>query len=364
MSRLIDNSVIAANLTASDAFWHRREPGSHRVTVHYPLPEELIAFDVPAVTDAAVARALYPALDALRCGFHNLPLLRPFVPTGAGTHLIAWLLGGPVTVSGETRSNFTAWTVPLGTEEDVYHLRVPDLSVHPYGRALKAAIAAIPPAWQALYPVLISGVSPIDAAADLLGGTEFYCAFHAAPEALRYLLDCCTETTLALYDLQRTACANGRGPYGAPGIYVNDLVTQYLSYEHWRDFVLPCYRRLARAVGGIVLGANAPDPRVLPEVTAMEGFLGCTVHKAVPPETVIACLRGRGVYLLTSHPYDPRFDAPTLHRGVYYNPIVANPYVNYREIFTELAGEVALLVVIDRPGRDEALADAHELLAK
>jgi len=291
-------------------------------------------------------------------------MLCPYVSTEAGTHLLAWLLGGTVACDGDARSSFTTWVEPLPSVEDVYRLRVPNLSTHPYGQALRAAIAAFPAEWQAHYPVLLTGASPVDAAADLLGTTEFFTAFHTDPDALRHLLDCCTEMAIALDAVQREASLNGRGPHGAPGLYVNDLVTQYLSYAHWRDFVLPCYRRLARAAGGIVLGANAPDPRVLPEVAAMDGFLGCTVHRDVPLDTVVACLRGRGVYILNSHPYDPRFDAPTLHDGAYYNPIVAYPYANYREVYARLAGEVALLVAIDRPDRDEALADARELLGR
>jgi hypothetical protein len=259
------------------------------------------------------------------------------------------------------QNTFTTWARPLASIEDVYRLALPDLSTHPYGVALRRAIAAIPPETQDALPMLLAGGCPIDAAADLLGTTEFFCAFHSDPEALRHLLDLCTELVINLYTLQRADCANGRGHYGIPGVYANDLVTEYLSAEHWTKFVLPCYRRLASATGGLVLGANAPDPRVLPQIVAMDGFLGCAVHRAVPDATIIACLRGRGVYVLNSHPYDPCFDRPTLHRGTYYNPITAYRYTDYRERFARLTGEVAVLVNLDRPERNEALADARAL---
>ncbi len=314
------------------------------------------------IGDGAVVHSLWQPLDALREGFHNLPMLQPHVPSCTGTHLIPWLLGREIACTGDAPSTFTTWTRPLASLEEIASLRMPDLQVHPYGMALKAAIEAFPTHWQAIFPVLCAGGSPIDAAADILGTTEFYCALHTDPDAAHALIDCCTDVVIALYTLQQEACANGRCYHGILGIYVNDLVTEYLSAAHWRDFVLPCYRRLARAAGGIVLGANAPDPAVLPEVAAMEGFLGCTVHKAVPWETVIDSLRGRGVYILNSHPFDSRFNGPTLHQGAYYNPIVAYPYVNYREIHAKLAGEVALLVNLDRPNRLEALTDARDLL--
>lgn len=341
--------VLTANLAAWDDFWQCREPGTRRLIVHYPLEQGEDGW-------------LTQPLDALREGFHNLPLQTPWAPNDAGTHLLASLLGQDIGCVGESRNNFTIWAQPLASIADVYRLELPNLAVHPYGIALRQAVEAIPRESQTVLPVVCGGGSPIDAAADLLGTMEFFCAFHSDPEALRHLLDLCTQLVIDLYILQRDACANMRGHYGAPGLYVNDLVTEYLSAEHWAEFVLPCYRRLAAAAGGLVLGANAPDPRVLPMVAAIDGFLGCTVHRDVSDETVIACLRGRGVYVIDSHNYDARFDGPTLYRGTYYNPIVAYPSAEYREHCARLADQVALLVSFYRVERDEALADARALL--
>ncbi len=357
------------------ARWRHREPSRPMISLCAPLPgveeigEIVVTGDDGAmlltITDRTAVRALAPHCEALRQGFDNYPTLAPEWWVALDTHaphLLPSLLGAPLHYTNDQHHTFTTWTEPLvASIEEVGAIRLPDLAAHPYCVELCRAIEALPAAWQELFPVQIAGASPIDCVAALLGTTEFYLGLHANPAALHAVLDLCTEATITLARLQIARCHRWCGPHGAPGLYVNDLVTEFLSPALWEAFVLPCYGRIAAAVGGLVCGLNSPDAGVLAQAVCMDGFLGGAVHQAIPLQTVIACLHGHGVYLLNSYPYNPAFDRPTVHRGVYYNPIVCSPSAAYREVYRELAGQVPLAVYLDRADRAEALRDGEAL---
>jgi len=146
-----------------------------------------------------------------------------------------------------------------------------------------------------------------------------------------------------------------------PALYLSDLMTEFLSPAHWEEFVLPCYRRIAAAVGGIVLAMPAPDPRVLPAAGALAGSRGCSAHRDLPHDAVASCLAGRGVYLLSSHPYCADFDRPTLAEGQYDNPRVAHPSASYRDVLRALAGRVPVLTHLERAHRVQALRAGEAL---
>ncbi|MHB9134218.1 MAG: uroporphyrinogen decarboxylase family protein [Armatimonadota bacterium] len=348
------------------ALWQHRQPGM-LLSAGYPV--DGTGIDGIQVTDAAgepsitmPASQLLPTLDALNHGFDNFPVLSPYVAGDFGAHLVPHLLGAEMRYSAEAHSTFTTWTAPMvASVEEVTALAMPELDTHPYCVALRSAIEAIPKEWQTCFPVQIAGCSPIDGAAAVLGESEFYLGCHTDPESIRYLIDLCTEVTIAVTRLQIHASRRWCGYSAAPGMYVNDLITEFLSPDHWNAFVLPCYRRLAAEFGGLVFGMNSPDPHVLARVVDMEGFLGCAVHRAIPLETVIEHMAGRGVYLLNSYPYRADLDRPACIDGIYYNPIVPYPNADYAEVCRRLADKVALVVNLHRPDRTSAQRDAEAL---
>ena len=90
------------------------------VTVRYPLPEGVPIFEGvlgPVEKDFAqqVRDGLSVDADAVIQGFDNVPVLSPMAPaSGAGTHLLAAIMGAPITAPQEGNSNWSAWSSVLG----------------------------------------------------------------------------------------------------------------------------------------------------------------------------------------------------------------------------------------------------------
>ena len=352
------------------AFWEGRLPGRSLTSLGYYVPGgdgarqlEVVGRtnrDGIVIDDPHVCRAMLNDIDAMLAGFDNLPLIRPHVAESpdVGPHLIPFLLGADMVYSDDAHNHFTTWAKPMvRSPEEVYAIPRPDPGAHPFVRALIRAIEAIPPEWQRVFPIQAGGGSPIDAAEAVLGSTVFYESFHTHPGELQHLLRLCTDVVIELTRSQIERCTAWRGYCGAPGVYVNDLVTEFLSADHWAEFVLPCYRRIAEAIGGIVFSVNSPDPRVLAQAVAMKGFLGCAVHSRIPLDSIVELLSGRGTLILNSYAYDDRFTGPTLCNGTYFNPIVAAPYRNCDEILRRLAGKVSTAICVHRPEREAAIRD-------
>lgn len=365
----IDGAELARRRQVFAELWAGGDPVT-RIVASYPLERRITDITFSSgltITDPRAILSLAPALLAQADGFDNIPTLRPafWLPdSGCGVHLLPVLLGASVRQVGEGYANFATWVEPLRDIGEMSSLRMPECEAISWCQAWQAAVAAFATDWQRHFSIELPGMSPVDAAADLLGSTAFYLACHTDPEALRQLLDLCADAVVTVTRWMRAQCRHWCGPLGMPVLYMSDLVTEFLSPDHWEAFVIPCYRRIAEGVGEIVVAVPSPHPRVLRAMAGVPGYRGGSMHRDQPITAIMECLGKPGVYFLPSHPYNPGFDRPTVCDGQYYNPRVAHPTERYQDIYTQLAGRVPLLVLLDRSRRVDAMRDRQLLSAR
>ena len=343
------------NRARIECLWRGEIPDYPVVNVRYPLPESAVLSESsfgPVEKDLAqqVRDGFRVDADAAAEGFDNAPVLSPMAPaSGAGTHLLAAIMGAPITATQEGSSNWSVWCDPIIREPaDISKLSIPDLSSNTWSAPIFERARALRSLTEDVFPVTASlAGSPLDAAADLMGTDALMLAFYDCPDAVHALLELLTDVNIAFCKKLRNAAGDWCGYGGACGgpAYAHDLLTMFLSDELQEKFVLPLYQRMSCELGGLAFGFNGRSRQTLDSFIDIENFAGLwSPMHAFPHDEIAEALAGRGVWIF------PSWTPEAVHKYL--------PGKKYADHLARWGGRVGQLVNIHISA---ALCDSNDL---
>lgn len=251
------------------------------------------------------------------------------------------------TQNDRERSTFNTWCEPMADID-----RIPtEVTGLPLWQAYEEAV----PAARGALPMMRPAFTPLDWACNLCGTERLFLLLYDDEDAVGALLERLTALYLSGCRRLQALAVDCRTPFGFPGVYANDLQMPYLSPEHVERLLLPQYEKVAGAFGPIILSLNCAYVDVMRRVLAMEGVLGCLFDKRLPLP-VIADHLGEKAFVINHYIVHPEFDRPTLHQGIYCNPIVQTYSEEIGEVWRVVGPGHRMVITVERPGFEEVCA--------
>jgi hypothetical protein len=298
-------------------------------------------------------------------GFDNYPVAHIPVVDAIRPYLFFFerILGAEVESPGGHEGDFFhSWCKPLIRDVSEISRLTVDPTASPVWQTYESAIRdymSKTPANQRL-PIAFPGLSPLDMACNLCGAESFFLMLYEEPEAAERLLDVIVTVQIEAHRRIRELGVRVVAPYGFPGVYCCDLQLPLLSPEHVGRLILPCYKRLGEACGGLLLAFLCADPYILRTVLRWECLIGCSFDKRLPFSAIKKHL-GRKLFVISSYCYDDALDKPTLRGGIWWNPIVQTYSRELQEVYREFVETANLLISIERPFLAEVLEQRRVL---
>jgi len=249
-------------------------------------------------------------------------------------------------------STFHSWCEPIAVVD-----RIPvEVTGLPLWQAYEEAVLAL----RGALPMMRPAFTPLDWACNLCGTERFFLLLYDDEGAVGALLERLTALYLSGCRRLRELGVDCRMPFGFSGVYANDLQMPYLSPEYVERLLLPQYQRVIEVIGPMILSLNCADVDVMRRVLAMEGVLGCLFDKRLPLP-VIAEHLGEKAFVINNYVYHPEFERPTLHRGIYCNPIVQTYSEEIEGVWQVVGPGHRMVVTVERHGFEEVCTVRGEL---
>lgn len=335
-------------------FWNHPDEPTLAVWAQFPVLEE-----IPEPPDGSVSeRHLYyqlmerikPALVSRQYGFDTAPIIhghnKHYIGPTVGPHFEAGVMGAEprYPAQGPEGSGFSlTMAKPLINEvEEIDSLEDIDVAESPLLQAVLQGFEEMAEIVQGTIPFAhYSPTLSLGLTTAVLGVTRFFELTALDPQAALKLLDVCGRKWLEMMHLEEQAVGGRWANHEyQPGIIMG--AGELLSPTVHRKVILPHFRKMAEAYGGISVHLGLTDASLLRDYLQLPGVCGFVLKLDWDTEPVVEALQGTAVLQAEFYYH--------YHHGKKLETPVARPWEDCCRHLERFAGRLRVMALVNHRG--------------